>query len=198
MEIYHTISIKIMSAKIRFIASMLLIFLALSSASAQVSELEEAPPVSLNHTIETSPLMPFFNIWGVQYGYQFSPQKHLMLGLAYQNIKYKEGRSHSPTIIMGYRHYFWEGLHLEYQLWPAYNAYYENNEQKYYKGFELWNEFRAGYTFDFSIKKIPLTLSLQIIGGFGLYAGNKPESFIKQVKDEPIFIYPILFLGYRF
>ncbi len=162
------------------------------------SQEDKATTSALKHAIETSPLMPLFNIWGVQYQYQLSPNNNLTLGLAYQNIKYKEGRSHSPTIIIGYRRYFWKGLHLEYQLWPAYNSYYENNEQKYYKGFELWNEFRAGYTFNFKIGNIHLSLSPQIIGGFGLYPGNKPESFLKQVKEEPLFIYPIIFIGYRF
>jgi hypothetical protein len=38
----------------------------------------------------------------------------------------------------------WKKTHVEYQLWSSYNWYYENDERRYYKGAELWNEFRPG------------------------------------------------------
>lgn len=154
--------------------------------------------ISTRHSIEISPMSPVFKIWAVQFSYRLSPKNEGILGLAYANIKYDEGRSHAPTLLIGYRHFFWKGLHLEYQLWPAYNAYFENNEVAYYKGFELWNEFRTGYLIDFMIGDTPVFINPQLLFGFGLYAGNKPESFKKQVENEFLFVYPNVFVGIRF
>lgn len=150
------------------------------------------------HTIEFSPFSPVFNIWAVQYTYHFAPRSELMLGAAYANIKYPEGRSHAPGLILGYRYYLAKGFHLEYQLWPAWNAYYEKNEQKYYKGLELWNEFRGGYVWDFQLGNHTFSLIPQVLAGFGLLPGNKPDSFMKHVKDEGLFVAPVLFVGYKF
>jgi len=150
------------------------------------------------HTLEISPLSPVFKIYAIQYGYLLSQKNELMLGFAYANIEYDEGRSHAPTLILGYRRFLWKGFHLEYQIWPAYNDYYETTEQKYYNGFELWNEFRSGYQFCFKIHNIPITINPQILCGFGLYPGNKPQSFIKTMEEEPVFIYPNVFMGIKF
>lgn len=150
------------------------------------------------HTIEISPLSPMFKIYAVQYGYLLSQKNELMIGFAYANIEYEEGRSHAPTLILGYRRFLWKGLHIEYQIWPAYNDYFETSEQKYYSGFELWNEFRTGYQFNFKILKVPLTINPQLLFGFGIYPGNKPDSFIEIMKKEPLFIYPNVFIGVKF
>jgi len=142
-------------------------------------------------------MSPVFKIYAIQYNYSITPKNELMLGFAYANIKYDKGRSHAPTLILGYRRFFWKGIHLEYQLWPAYNDYFETTERKYYSGFELWNEFRTGYQFDFKMGDIPMTVTPQLLCGFGLCPGNKPESFIQNTKDEPVFIYPNVFIGLK-
>lgn len=150
------------------------------------------------HSIDISPISPFVKIYAIQYSYLFLKKNQIMLGFAYVNVKYVEGRSHAPTLIVGYRRFIWKDLHLEYQLWPAYNNYYEINEKKYYSGFELWNEFRVGYQIDFKIGNMPFFVNPQILGGFGLFPGNKPDSFIKNMKAEPVFIYPNIFVGLSF
>jgi hypothetical protein len=150
------------------------------------------------NAIDFCPVTPMVGIWGIQYSRLLGPKDHLMLGFAYMNIKYDSGRSHAPTFIIGDKHYFWKGLHLEYELMPSYNAYWEFHEKKYYKGPELWNEFRPGYTIDFSVADVPLYIDLQFAAGFALYGGNKPDSFKRQVKKEPLFLSPLFFLGWRF
>lgn len=176
-----------------FIASIILIYTIFSCSSFC-----KAQPTEYKHSIDISPMSPFFKIWAIQYSYNYSGKNELMLGLAYANIEYDFGRSHAPTLIAGYRRFFWKGLHLEYQLWPAYNFYFENNEQKYYNGFELWNEFRVGYVINFKLGKVPMYINPQVLIGFGLFPGNKPDSFIKQVEEEFLFIYPNVFLGIKF
>jgi hypothetical protein len=149
--------------------------------------------------IEFSPISPLIRIYAVQYARRLDDRDELLLGFAYANIKYDHGRSHAPSGILGYRRYFWKKAHVEYQLWPSYNWYFETDEQRYYNGPELWNEFRPGYTFDFHVGSTPVFLNVQYLIGFGLYGGNKPQSFKDQADREgAIFAMPVFFLGWRF
>jgi hypothetical protein len=150
------------------------------------------------HAIDICPISPLFNIYAVQYSYSLTVKDKLMFGLAYMNIRYKSGYSNAPGLIMGYKRYLWKDFHAEYQLWPAYNAYYETNEKRYYRGFELWNEFRIGYTINFKMLSKPWYVNLQVLAGFGLLPGNKPQSLLNQAKQEPLFVAPIFFVGRRF
>ena len=151
------------------------------------------------HAIDLCPVMPLVGIWGLQYSYSLTDKDRLMFGFAYMNIKYdSSGRSHAPTLITGYKRFFWKGLHLEYELMPSYNWYYEKYERKYYGGPELWNEFRPGCSIDFKLADVPFYLDLQYAIGFALYGGNKPESFKRQVKKEPVFQSSLFFIGWRF
>jgi hypothetical protein len=115
------------------------------------------------------------------------------------NIRYDFGSTHAPAVIAGYRHYFWKSLHVEYQIWPAYDSFCEKNEAKYYKSFDVSNEFRLGYQFDFSMAALPCFVSLQWPFGFGLYSSNKPQSFKNHEKVNRFFYFPpSLFLGVTF
>jgi hypothetical protein len=157
-------------------------------------------PAQAGHrrSVEFSPLSPIIDIWAVQFGRRFGERNELLLGGAFANIGYDRGRSHAPTAILGYRRYLWRGLHLEYQLWPSYNWYFENVEKKYYRGFELWNELRPGYTIDFHIAGHPVFVNLQYLIGDALYGGNKPASFRQQADAEGTFTTPMVFLGWRY
>jgi hypothetical protein len=123
----------------------------------------------------------------------------MILGSAYTNIHFDFGNTNAATIVLGYRRYFWKNLHIEYQLWPDYDRFYEKNESKYYNGFDLWNELRLGYKLDFSILEFPCFINFQWPFGFGIYAQNKPESF-KEHEEKNRFFYfpPMFFLGVRF
>lgn len=162
------------------------------------SQAASKPGKEYRHALDFCPISPLFDIYALQYFYSLSPKDRLILGLSYANIQYDEGRSHAPGLILGYKRYLWRGWHLEHQFWPAFNDYFETSEKKYYSGFELWNEFRTGYTFDFQIKQKAFYFNLQALAGFGLYQGNKPKSFQKQVEKETVFISPVFFLGWRF
>jgi hypothetical protein len=140
-----------------------------------------------------------FRIYALQYNYHFAAQNELILGLAYTNIQFDFGSTHAAAIILGYRRYVWKNLHLEYQLWPDYDRFYEENEAKYYSGFDLWNEFRLGYQLDFNIFQLPCFINFQWPFGFGLYAENKPESFTEHEEENRFFYFPpMFFLGVRF
>jgi hypothetical protein len=162
---------------------------------------EQARSTALERSaIEFSPLSPLVNIYAVQYAHRLGERNELLVGAAYANIKYDQGRSHAPTGIVGYRRYLWRKAHVEYQLWASYNWYYENAERRYYEGAELWNEFRPGYTFDFHLAGKPVFFNVQYLIGFGLYGDeSKPQSWKDQRDAEgELFTAPMLFMGWRF
>lgn len=168
------------------------------------------------HSIEMSPLSPMFNIYAVQYAYHFDDANEAMIGVSYADIPQKPaaakepswmklfitpntitkdiGINHSWTLFFGYKRYVYDRFHAEYQLWPGYNSFYSATEKKYFNGFDLWNEFRFGYTFDFGDS--PFYINLQYLVGFGLVEGNKPADFAEGA--DPLFRAPVLFLGWRF
>ena len=151
------------------------------------------------HAKDFSPLSPLFRIYALQYNYRITPKNELILGAAYTNIQYDFGNTNAVTFILGYRRYIFNKVHLEYQLWFDYDRFYEKNELKYYNGFDLWNEFRLGYHYDFKISQIPCFINFQWPFGFGLYAENKPESFKKHERKNRFFYFPpMFFIGVRF
>lgn len=154
---------------------------------------------SSRHSVDFCPLSPIIRIYTIQYNYRMTSKDELILGLAYMNIHYDFGNTNSPALIFGYRRFLWKNLHVEYQLWPCYDEFWEKNERKVYKSFDLWNEFRLGYQFNFNVASLPCYTTVQWPFGFGLYAGNKPESFMEHVKSNRFFCQvPLVFVGVRF
>jgi hypothetical protein len=180
----------------RFTPWVALATLALALPLAAPAGAREGPDAPQN-ALEFSPLSPVIDIYALQYARALGGRDELLLGASYANIEYDHGRSHAPGLIVGYRRYVWRRAHLEYQLWPSYNRYHEYVERRYYDGFELWNEFRPGWTFDFRAGRVPAFVNLQCLIGFALVGGNKPQSFKDQVEDEPVFVSPMFFLGWR-
>lgn len=157
------------------------------------------------NAIDVSPISPFVRIWAVHYERKLTAKDELITGVAYTNIKYDSGRSHAPTAIIGYRRYLWRGLHVEGELWPSYNWFYGYDAMTYFNGFELWNENRIGWTFDFSISSVPLYVDVDWAMGWGLYGDDsKPQEWRDEAAAEeflfglPFFNMPEIFTGVRF
>ena len=151
------------------------------------------------YSVDFSPMSPFIRIYGVQLGYKLNPKNELLTGLAYTNLHLDPGVTHSPSVILGYRRYLWRNLHIEYQIWPSYDNFYAYKEDAYFKSFDIWNEFRFGYQFNFKIKDKSLYTSVQWPFGFGLYSTNKPQSFKEHEEKEKFFYqFPLWFIGIKF
>ncbi|MDX9770670.1 MAG: hypothetical protein RBT19_09915 [Tenuifilaceae bacterium] len=187
-----------MKAKVKTI--VLLAFFGLIIPNAQAQSNNEQAEIKYRHTIDVCPISPLFGIWAVHYTYRLTPKDELITGLSYMNIKFDGiGETNSPALILGYRRYLWKNLHFEYEIWPAYDNFWESNEQKHYPGFDLWNEFRLGYLFDVKVGNVPAFVNIQWPLGFGLYASNKPQSFKELEKDNRFFYFPpLIFVGLKF
>ena len=97
------------------------------------------------HAVEVSPMAPMFRIYGAQYAYALDERSELIVGAYFMNMGAKRaagasspvadlfvtpntrtrdvGTNHGYSAMLGYRRYLWRALHLEYQLWPAYNEF---------------------------------------------------------------------------
>ena len=142
------------------------------------------------------------NIYAIHYCRRVTPRSETILGPLYARIPYEDiGHTDAWGFIAGYRRYVWKSFHIDYQLMPMWDHFYEENEDKRYYGFDLWNEFRFGYTWDFAVKRTPAFVHFQWPLGFALYSDpdGKPESFKDHAEEHPVFYFPpMFFMGIRF
>ncbi len=181
----------------------MLLVLCLPGSLAFSQEPPAASPPAHRNSIDSTPMSPLFRIYAIHYCRRVTPESEVIVGPYYANIKFEDvGHTDAPGFIVGYRRFFWRRLHLEYQLIPQWDHFYEENEDKRYPlGFDLWNELRLGYTWDFRAGSAPLFVNAQWPFGFALYSDDsaKPESFKKKVEDDPFFYFPpMFFIGVRF
>ncbi len=133
-------------------------------------------------------------IYMVQVSHSVGQSGEILFGVAYQNWKNDQGRSHAYTLLLGYRHFLWRGLHTEIELWPAYNPFRSSIDGRTYKGFELWTSVRIGYSFDLMIGGQNFFVLAQPSLGFGVARQNKWPDF----KELGNFIFePQLIVGVR-
>lgn len=177
-----------------------------SEVFAQQRDTSNAKPF-YRYSVETSPASPFLQmadagIWGIKLDYALTEKDEIKVGLAYMNLHFDEGTTHAPSLILGYRRFLWKKLYVEYELWPGYDKFYEKNEDKYYESFDIWNEFRVGYQFNFEVKNVPAFVSVTWPFGFGLYSSNKPESFYDRMNqsfgNKYFYQFPLIFAGVKF
>lgn len=118
----------------------------------------------------TYPLAP---IYEAQLSYSPWNGGELLTGFAYQNWENDQGTSHAYTLLAGYRQYVWQGLHLEVELWPAWNPFLSKLDGKTYDGLELWTSLRVGYRLAARLGGREYFLLAQPSMGFGVARQNR-------------------------
>jgi hypothetical protein len=200
-------SYKALLASVLLITVLLLFCVEWGLAQDNVNDEEALSNNDYPHSIGTDPLLPFFNSFALIYAYDLHKPFGLVIGVWYSYATttpsvYLEypGAVQTIAMVAGFRWFIWRGLHLEYQLLPGYNRFYEEDEHKYYHSFGIYNEFRFGYRFDFKVYDIPFFVNIQWPIGFSLYESNEPASFAEVNRQDPIFyiFFPNIYLGFRF
>lgn len=111
---------------------------------------EEALPAA---SMELSLLFPLAaRVYLIQAAFQAGAQGEAIVGFCYQNwvdMGDIKGEAHANTAILGYRRYFWRGLHAELALFPAWNEFVSAVDGLTYADFELWIEYRLGWKLEF-------------------------------------------------
>ncbi|MFA4922244.1 MAG: hypothetical protein WC611_08955 [Candidatus Neomarinimicrobiota bacterium] len=144
--------------------------------------------------IETSLTFPIVQIYQFHFAYRFNEKSEFLVGPCFQNFDKETFSVNAYTLLLGYRYYIWRNLHLENELYPAYNKIYSTLDQKYYDGFEAWNEIRLGYHVFLINNKLYIEFAPGI--GFGIFRQNKPPNFDKEM--DAITFVPQINLGFKF
>ena len=163
----------------------------------------DSSQVTYKHSLDFCPMSPLFKIYAIHYTYRITPRSEIIVGPYYANIHYQDiGNTDAPGFIVGYRQYLWKALHVDYQLMPQWDHFYDSMTGKRYQtGFDLWNEFRLGYSWEFGVAGVPSFINVQWPLGFALYSDGsaKPESFKRHARENPLFYFPpMVFVGVRF
>lgn len=144
-------------------------------------------------SVGTSITYPIAAIYLVHINYALDDRHELFFGPCFQNFKHESFTVNAYTLLLGYRYFLWKRLHVEAEIYPAYNNIYSNVTQTYFPGFEMWGEFKVGYQFNFFKDKLYVQLAPGI--GFGFFRANKPPNFDEEIV-YPIFT-PQIMLGLR-
>ena len=143
-------------------------------------------------SVATSLTYPIVRIYQVHISYNPGGNHEYFFGPAYQNFKSGSITSHAMTLILGYRYYVWRNLHLEAELWPAYNPMYSDLTESTYRGVEIWGEIKIGYKISF-YRNLFIQPAPGI--GFGILRTNEPPDFNEGI-NSPIFV-PQLLIGLK-
>lgn len=177
-----------MKRKFRFSAFLAFGLLLIVHNSSPAQNTGNSPEWS----VATSLTYPIAQIYQVHIGYNPRGNHEYFFGPAYQNFTSGSITSNAVTLILGYRYYVWKNLHLEAELWPAYNPMYSDVTASYYRGVEIWGEIKIGYKFIF-YRNLFIQPAPGI--GFGIFRTNKPLMFNEDIKS-PI-LAPQLIIGVK-
>lgn len=99
---------------------------------------------------------------------------------------------------VGYQRFHWKNLFTTVQATPFLLQYYDTEDVKIQKGFQLYLQLRAGYRFEFFNKRVFLEPSLTC--NYWPVNTNMPESFAKIESGAPNYMLfePGLNFGFRF
>ncbi len=137
---------------------------------------------------------PDIDIYFLQAALRASPRDELVLGAIYMNtaiaglIPYP-GEEQIYAFELGWRHFFWKGLHAEILLLPEWVVSREIGAGSPSAGFDLVPELRAGWQFNFKSWGVQWYLTLQWFAGYRLL-NPKPASF-KAVDGGSFYTSPI-------
>lgn len=143
-------------------------------------------------SVASSLTYPIAQIYQIHISYNPGGNHEYIFGPVFQNFKSGSITSNTVTLILGYRYYMWRNLHLEAELWPAYNPMYSDVTASTYGGVEIWGEIKIGYKFSF-YRNLFIQPAPGI--GFGIFRTNKPPNFNEDI-NSPIFA-PQLIIGLK-
>ena len=181
------------------------LLLHLTPVQAQRATENEAPASTKRYGIETNlvwPFVPGINIWQlksatvIHQGRQQSGE--FILGALYRRTLQDENAAVHREIggILGYRHFFYKGLHAEFNTHLTAAAALQNKiDQRDYRSFAFTTELYAGYRFEMARpRRVSFYLTPQVGLGRNLYAALGPES----ETGSGIFPIASLLAGIRF
>ena len=107
------------------------------------------------------------------------------------------GKIRAYGIGLGYQHFLWNNLFTTVEVTPFIQQFYDENNKKIQKGFQLYLQCILGYRFEFFKKK--LFIEPAIAFKHWPINTNYPDSFKKVEKGSPNYIFePSFNFGIKF
>jgi len=200
----------------------ILIFMLITSASfgQRNTTLDSLPPdheqqsIYFKHSIGASMFMALnlfkdpADYYLLTYGYRLSKKDRIFA--EFNTWKYSEplgtyGNSEEdyPGFVrafgvgMGYQRFLWKGMFTTVQATPFLKQYYDANDQKSQKGFQLYLQFVAGYRIELFKKRFYIEPAYAL--KYWPVDTNLPTDFAEIEEGAPKYIFePSLNFGYRF
>lgn len=172
------------------IALMVLLLAALPGGGAWAAEAEKG-----NWSLEVGATPPIVRIYLAQAAYAVRDGREILFGACFQNWKSDRGQAHAYSLVLGYRHSVWRGLHGEVSLFPAYNPFRSAVDGRTYRGVELWGEVRIGYRFEVRVGGVDFLIIPQPGIGRGLYRHNPWPG---NEEDGKLQFIPMVYVGLAF
>jgi len=174
----------------------------------------EKPDLFMKHSIGAS-LFMLYNFTSesgdyvlLTYGYQLSKKNRVFA--EFNTWKYAEpmgtygdskelypGFARTYGIGLGYQRFHWKGLFTTAAATPFITQYYDEDDKKTQKGFQLYLQLIAGYRFEFFKKRIYIEPAYAL--KYWPVNTNLPDDFAEIEKGTPQYIFePSLNFGFKF
>ena len=98
---------------------------------------------------------------------------------------------------VGYQRFHWKGLYTTIEATPFIKQYYDINDNKIQKGFQLYLQLIAGYRFEFFKKRLYVEPAYAL--KYWPIDTNFPSDFAKSEEGKPKYIFELsLNFGFKF
>ena len=145
----------------------------------------------------------------INYGYRFTPKDAIIaqaktwtyyepIGTYGKSEEMYPGKVVAYGIGVGYQRFHWRNLYTTVQATPFLLQYFDTEDEKIQKGFQLYLQLRLGYRFEFFNKRVFLEPSL--VCNYWPVNTNVPPAFAEVDKGAPnYFLFePGLNFGFKF
>ncbi len=149
---------------------------------------------------------PYF--FQLNYGYRLTPKDNLVceaitwtyyepLGTYGSSDELYPGKVRAYGLGLGYQHFYWKNLFTTVEATPFIQQFYDTDDKKIQKGFQLYLQFIAGYRFEFFKKRVFAEPAFAI--KYWPVNTNFPASFNEIEKGSPRYKFePSLNFGFKF
>lgn len=144
----------------------------------------------------------------LNYGYRLSPKDNIIveaitwtyyepLGTYLKSKEYYPGKVKAIGIGLGYQRFLWKNLYTTIEPTFFLQQFYDSDDNKIQKGFQLYLQFIAGYRFEFFKKRMFVEPAIAL--KYWPVNTNFPDSFLAIEKGAPKYKFePALNFGFRF
>jgi hypothetical protein len=148
------------------------------------------------------------DFYQINYGYRITPKDNIIIealtwtyyepiGTYGESEELYPGKVRAYGVGFGYQRFHWKGLFTTIQATPFIKQYYDIDDKKIQKGFQLYLQLIAGYHFEFFKKRFYLEPAYAL--KYWPVDTNFPADFAEIEEGAPKYTFePSLIFGFKF